>query len=126
MLVMMLSTVTLLSSCGDDDEDDPTPIPTPNPEVSIVGLWQAEYDENEYFVMCFKENGKGYGCEKGKEDKARSQFSYQLKGDKIYFYGDDTIWENVVVEYELSKDGKQLTIYGVDDNDLSVLHFKRQ
>lgn len=98
-------------------------------KASIVGRWVAIYDEEygDKYVMVFREDGTGYGCEEEIEsgNYSFSQFSYTLRDGKINLYGNGSIFNGMKLDYDLSSDGNKLTIYGMDDNDLSVLHFTR-
>lgn len=114
--------------CADDCKCTQT-----KPMASIVGRWVAIIDEEdgETFVMKFREDGTGYGCEGHKENSVKTypeyQFSYKIVGNEIQIqpYVKDSKWDNMWLDFTLSSDGKKLTIYGLDDDDLSVLHFTK-
>lgn len=107
-------------SCDDDDEEN---------EASIVGTWVCDFDPATYYIVCFKADGTGYDyfTEDGLDED--DYFSYKVRGDQITLYyhdsDEDDYW-NMTIEYDLSSDGKRLTLYGMDDNDMAVLHFTKK
>ena len=106
-------------SCGDDNEEEK------DGSASIVGTWVCDFHVETDYIICFKADGTGYDyfTEDGLDED--DYFSYKVRGDKITLYYHDSD-DDVTIEYDLSSDGKQLTLYGMDDNDMAVLHFTRR
>ena len=124
MTILMVAIVSVsFVSCDDDDDvrkDDVS---------SLIGVWVCDFDPETDYIICFKEDGTGYDyfTEDGMDDD--DNFSYKVRDDKItlYYYDSyDDEYYNCTIEYDLSKDGKRLTLYGLDDNDMAVLHFTKR
>lgn len=123
MLVLVFGISVTFTSCGDDDETQENNATKP----SIVGRWVAVInEEGSTYVMKFSEDGTGYGSEGQKEASHRKneryQFNYTVLEKEIYFFGYNSMFDGLKLDYTLSDDGNNLTIYGVDKDDLSVLH----
>ena len=121
MTILMVAIVSVgFVSCGDDDDDEKSGTP------SLVGTWVCDFDPATDYIVCFKADGTGYSyfTEDGLDEN--DYFSYKVRGDQITLYYHDSIYWNMTIEYDLSSDGKRLTLYGIDDNDMAVLHFTKK
>lgn len=94
----------------------------------IVGKWVC-YDDAygdpwfEPLVYQFDSDGTGYEWFQEEPFSDRSEFTYTITESKIrirWNYATDNI------RYEISSNGKSLVLYGLDDNDMSELHFVKQ
>lgn len=124
MTILMVAILSVgFVSCGKNDDDDI------GGTSSIIGTWVCDFDTTTDYVICFMSDGTGYGyfTEDGLEED--DHFSYKVREDKItlYYHSSyaDNYW-NKTIEYDLSSDGKRLTLYGMDDNDMAVLHFTKR
>lgn len=114
-------------SCHHDDPDDQEQTETETP--TLIGIWICDFESDIDFIICFKEDGTGYDYFTGNTEEEREEFSYKVRDDKITFYYWDSYegkYYNRTVEYDLSSNGKSLTLFGMDNNDMAVLHFKRK
>ena len=126
------------SSCflfgGDDDDDDDKQDSTAD---ALVGTWVCDFDEDTDYIFCFKSDGTGYDyfTEDGLDED--DYFSYKVRGKTITLYYEEHGWDyrynepeteyyNITIEYDLRQNGKSLTLYGLDDNDMAVLHFTKR
>lgn len=131
MMVLFIPLISLtLTSCEDDDKDEPI---INDPQKHIVGKWICDEDAfgdpwEEPLVFVFDANGTGYGWFQEEPYSNRWVFTYTISETKIKFkeydeYNDE--WDTYSLRYELSNNGKSLVIYGYDDNDMSILRFKK-
>lgn len=84
MLAMMLSTVTLLSSCGGDDEDDIVAPEKENEKQSVfVGKWKYSFEDADggYALLTFKEDGTGtyFEWDNGEVEEDNRPFYYSYE-----------------------------------------------
>ncbi|MCQ2247354.1 MAG: hypothetical protein MJZ69_11310 [Bacteroidaceae bacterium] len=99
--------------------------------TSIIGTWRIDnwLDGGGYYEFCFKEDGTGYEeCQEysGKQVE-HWDISYKVREGKItIYYGEDEDWWDWTLDFDISIDGKILTIYGMDDDDMKVMKFKRK
>jgi len=119
-----------LTSCGDDDKDEPND-PT-NTETSIIGKWLCTYDAygepyDEPIEIVFDMDRTGYMWFQDEGPfSTRDEFEYVVTNSKIHIYWDGDVDDKETIRYELIKSGKELILYGLDDNDMAELHFKRK
>lgn len=128
MLVLIALLSINLTACNDEPE-------TKTKAATIVGNWRCMYDAYGdlwdaplYYV--FNEDGTGYEWFSEEPYSDRLKFKYKASSfvlNLTYWSDYYREWEDYddYVTYELSKDGNSLTLYGMDDNDMSVLHCVR-
>lgn len=93
MLVIVLGSMFVFSSCGDDEEDAP--------ENAIVGTWthveypvQGSQDDWSKIIVTINNDGTGYAQEikhyhDGREKKEEYGFTYTVEGNNIYVTTED-------------------------------------
>lgn len=115
--------VVAFSSCGNDDKDEPN-----ENHPSVVGKWECIYDSygdfwDEPLIYVFDEEGTGYQWFSDEPFSYRLEFTYSITSSKLKI---KTKYDDVYnLRYELSSDGRNLTLYGWDDDDMSILKFSR-
>ncbi len=118
MLVFMFAAV---SSCGDNDKDEPT-------QATILGKWVC-YDDaygepwDEPLIMAFDEDLSGYQWFSDEPFSDRWEFSYNISGSKLRVKTQGQIYN---LRFELSTNGKNLAIFGWDDDDMEELYFVKE
>ena len=126
ILIAALLCVGFSSCCHHDDDQEEIEKETP----TLIGVWVCDFEPGVEFIICFKDDHTGYYYFTGLDDKdERDDFSYKVREDKItlyYYDSDEDYYWNETIEYDLSSNGKSLTLYGFDDNDMAVLHFKKK
>lgn len=120
--IIFLSCMTLLSCSNDNDEE------ALNPQEKIIGKWicyEDAYGEpwDEPLVYQFDSGGTGYEWFQDEPFSHRMEFTYTITESKIRIKADDSVYN---IRYEISSNGKSLVLYGLDDNDMEVLHFVKQ
>lgn len=126
LFVFFMATSILfgLTSCGNDE------IAADESPKGLVGIWVCDWDDEDDYIFCFREDGTGYDYFTSEGLDEYDYFSYKVRGNNITLYykdgvGDDEYWK-MTIEYDLSKDGKLLTLYDLDDDDMQVVHFTRR
>lgn len=128
--------LSVLISCRhhDNKEDQEPDFPA---KASIVGEWKCIFDAygdrwDEPLIFCFDKDGTGYEWFSDEPFSWRWNFLYTIQGSsllRIEYYddydGEINIFRTDITRFELSSDGNSLVIYGIDDDDMSELHFSR-
>lgn len=122
-LFLALMSVVFVA-CGDDDNEPQKEL---TPQKAIVGEWHCSHNAygvpfDDPAVMVF--DAKGYGYEV--MDGIRFSFGYTITDTKLFLREnyEDEYYESEL-EYQLLDGGKTLMLYGMDDNDLSVLRYTK-
>lgn len=120
LLIAMMSFFTL-TSCGNDD-DEPL---NSDPSKLIVGKWICYNDAygdpwDEPLIYQFDSDGSGYQWFQEEPFSDRWEFSYTITESRLRV---KTKYDTYNLRYEFSLNGKNLVIYGWDDNDMEELHF---
>lgn len=125
VLVVAIMSCLTLTSCGKDDDDDDEP-QNSNPSELIVGKWICNNDAYGYpweepLVCQFDSDGSGYQWFQDEPFSYRWEFSYTITESKLYIKTTDRDTYNL--RYVISNKGKNLVIYGWDDDDMEELHY---
>ena len=130
--LLLIATMSVcLSACGDDNEKN-EPNNGNTPQEMIIGTWVCTSDAygdrwDGPLQVVFKDDKTGYSWWQDEPFSKRDLFSYSISKTEITlrFIDDGEFVDTVVLEYEFSKDENSITVYGFDDNDMSVLRFTK-
>lgn len=136
MSLLIIATMSVcLSACGDDNEKD-GPGLGKGPQDMIVGEWistRDAYGDSWLMHLVFRKDKTGYMWWEDEPFADRDMFKYSIYGSEIvlkFYYEDDGEYEDdyetYTLDYEFSKKGDELTLYGFDDDDMEVLRFYKQ
>lgn len=117
-MLLLLPLFSCSSNSNSDDESEEN-----GSKKTIVGKWKCY--ENAYgykweqpMIFVFEKNKTGYHSETEDGRNRKYDFDYRIEGDYV-------IINKKEVQYELSKNGKELTLYGLDNDDMAELHLQR-
>lgn len=124
LLLLCVIIAPAFVSCGSHDE----PSSDPSPQEMIVGKWICYEDAygdpwDEPFVIQFDSDGTGYLWDQTFPFSEREEFSYIIMESKLRIKFEDEV---IIVRYSLSSNGKKLTLYGFDDDDMEELYFTKE
>lgn len=101
------------------------------PQDYLVGQWQCKLDAygdpwDEPLIMQFDADGSGYYWFSDEPFSERYEFDYVATSSKIKMWEEEDGYQyHYDLRYEMSSNGKNLTIYDFDDDDMEVLKFVR-
>ena len=119
-LFMILPLVA--AACSDDKDE-------PQVATGLIGEWECMVDAygdfwDEPLIFVFNEDGTGYEWFSDEPYSYRTRFTYTTTSSELRIKFDSESYFDEL-RYKLSSNGKSLTIYGLDDDDMSELHFTR-